>query len=144
MPDERKPSKRTTNSPRRARPAQPNQVAQPLQQASANAQHAEDDFVPVPPPSPEDFLRRSSPKIVPRHAKKRPTTFRKTLVPLLLTHGVFLPILGGLWFATEHDSPYRQLGVAAPIILIGGGLILLLLGVSNVLQIKHIQSIKGS
>jgi hypothetical protein len=58
-------------------------------------------------------------------------------VPLLLTHGVFLPILGILWFSTELDSPFRRLGVAAPLLLIILGAILLIFGVLNVLQLKH-------
>lgn len=61
------------------------------------------------------------------------------MIPLLLTHGLFLPLLGVLWFFTEADSPFRRLGVAIPILLIGVGAMLLLVGILNVLYLKHLQ-----
>jgi len=57
---------------------------------------------------------------------------RRTIVPILLTLGVMLPILGGLWFVTDEDSPFRALSIFVPIGLIVAGLIVLVVALLNV------------
>src|SRR5205085_11901771 len=54
--------------------------------------------------------------------------FRRTLIPILLTLGVALPVLGGWWFALDQDSPLRGVGLGLPTTLIAVGVILLTLG----------------
>lgn len=58
------------------------------------------------------------------------------LVPVLLSNGVLLPILGGLWFLTDEESPFRGPGVSLPIVLIVLGIVLFGLGILNGLQLR--------
>ena len=102
----------------------------------------EDDAVAVPAPTPDVFNRTTSGAAVPlrpnQAGTRRSLSMRRTVVPILLTNGVMLPVLGALWFATEDDSPFRIPGIALPISLIGVGLVLLALGIANALALRHL------
>lgn len=67
----------------------------------------------------------------------RRLSFRQTLIPILLTLGVLLPVLGMLPFVVSADSPLAavQSGVAATFIVIG--LAMLGLAIVNVIQVRH-------
>jgi hypothetical protein len=38
---------------------------------------------------------------------------KRTLIPILLSGGIMLVVIGGLWFTTEADSPFRDSGIWA-------------------------------
>jgi hypothetical protein len=46
--------------------------------------------------------------------------------------------MGGMWFLTDVDSPFRKLSSWTPIALIVIGGLLLLLGLLNAMQLKHL------
>jgi hypothetical protein len=96
----------------------------------------EDDSVAVPAPTHDVFTK---PRSSSYSRRARHSLFgRRTVVPILLTNGVLLPVLGGLWFLTEEDSPFRIPGIALPIALIVVGLLLLTLGLANALALRHL------
>jgi hypothetical protein len=63
---------------------------------------------------------------------------RRTLIPIMLTAGVMLPALGGLWFLTDTTSPFRRAGEWVPITLMATGVMLLVTGLLNALHVKHL------
>jgi hypothetical protein len=62
---------------------------------------------------------------------------RRTLIPIMLTAGVMLPALGGLWFTTDTTSPFRRSGEWVPFTLIGVGVLLLAVGLANAFHVRH-------
>ncbi len=96
----------------------------------------DDDSVIVPAPSPDVFLHKA-PAPRPAHGPVlQSLQLRRTLIPILLTNGVMLPVLGAAWFALGEDSRFRVVGPAVPITLIVVGVVLLGLGLLNVLQVR--------
>jgi hypothetical protein len=101
----------------------------------------DDDAVEVPAPTPDVFTRPKT-TTYPARRDMAPTAQsiwgRRTVVPILITNGVMLPTLGGLWFLTDEDSPFRIPGIALPIALIAVGIILLALGLANAMALRHL------
>jgi hypothetical protein len=102
----------------------------------------EDDAVAVPAPTADVFQRSSTGAAVPRRPNqagtRRSLSMRRTVVPILLTNGLMLQVLGAMWFATDDDSPFRIPGIALPISLIAIGVVLLALGIANALALRHL------
>ncbi|HWP41156.1 MAG TPA: hypothetical protein VNL70_09540 [Tepidisphaeraceae bacterium] len=98
----------------------------------------EDDLVPVPPPSTEMFLPKPPASGASARSAVRRIELIRTLIPILLTGGVMLAVLGGLWFTTEPDSPFRNSGIWLPWTLIGTGLVLFVVGLLNALHVRHL------
>jgi hypothetical protein len=91
----------------------------------------------VPAPSPEVFHHRPAPprpKKIPLHAR---LSFRRTIIPILLTMGVALPACAVWWMMQDEDSPLKLLGLRFPITLTVVGVVFLALGIVNVIQVKH-------
>jgi len=129
------PPKAVGSKPR-VRPAVPElshvEPHNPLSADGAN----EDDRVNVPPPSLDSFVKR---KLSQRVTNRKQTSLRhrQTMVPILLTTGVLFPVLAGLWCLTDVDSPFRKVGVWAPLVLLSVGLVTFLLGLLNVFQLRE-------
>jgi hypothetical protein len=103
--------------------------------SDATGQTDDDDAVIVPAPSVDAFIPKpASPTL--RTAAPPSLFLRRTLIPILLTAGVMLPVLGGLWFTTEIDSPFRDAGIWVPCTLIIVGIALLALGLLNAIHVK--------
>jgi len=119
----------------RNRPATP-QLSH-TEQVDSEDYGIEPDRVNVPPHRPMDsFVKR---KLSQRVANTRQTSLhhRQTIVPILLTTGVMFPVLAGLWCLTDVDSPFRKVGIWAPITLLSIGLVTLVLGFLNALQLRE-------
>lgn len=128
----------------RSRPARPlipvrssDSAQSPVRQPESPAATDADDLVNVPAPSMDVFRSRRKPAAPARIPMHRSIEFRRTIVPILLTFGLTLPILGGSWFATDEDSPFRLLGQGLPLALICIGVMLLGIGLLNVVQLKR-------
>jgi hypothetical protein len=93
----------------------------------------ESDLVSFSAPVPGTGVRRNAPPATVHHSM----FLRRTMVPILLSGGVGLPLLGGLWFKSDADSPFRVMGVGLPIGLIAVGAVFLLVGILNVMQLRR-------
>jgi hypothetical protein len=95
------------------------------------------DAVIVPAPDPGALAHRPPRK----RAKSQPLyarlSFRRTLIPILLTMGVALPGCAIWWCFLDADSPLKSISISFPITLAAVGLVLLGLGVMNMLFVKH-------
>lgn len=124
----------------RVRPAAP-----VLQNASSHeaTSHADapvdDDHVNFPAPGAEVFLpKKSRARRVHERSLLSKLRYRRTLVPIMLTLGVMLPILAGLWYILGNDSPFKKIKPTIPPVLMGIGIVFLVFGVMNVLQLRQI------
>jgi hypothetical protein len=77
------------------------------------------------------------PRIARRSGPSRSLTTRRTMIPILLTLGVCLPLVAGWWFHLPDDAPVRGLGSAFPFAMLIGGGAMLLLAVINMLSVRH-------
>lgn len=98
----------------------------------------DDDSVIVPAPSPQALLPGTARRWTQDRNALRSLFFRRTMIPILLTCGLMLPSLGILWFMADVDSVVRRSGLWLPLTLIAMGAILLLLGVINMAQVRHL------
>ena len=119
----------------RVRPAFPTLTTSDAESQAVNA-----DRVIMPAVTPDYLLAkhraaaaRTAPP--PMHQSLR---VRRTIVPILLTLGLLLPLLGALWFLTDDDSPFRALNIAVPISLIAVGVILFILAILNIVHLAHV------
>lgn len=125
----------SSSKPKPARVARPEAPPLVVNDQPINQPLLEDDFVMMPAPDPSAFVSTARFK---RPATPSKSLFaRRTIVPLLLTHGLLLLTLGGLWFLTDEDSIYRPLGAGTALAMIAGGAILLALGILNVLHLQR-------
>ena len=61
------------------------------------------------------------------------------MIPVLLTCGVLLGTLGGLWFTLDPDAPLRaSRGAWLPATLIAIAAVLLALAAINMAQVRHL------
>ena len=82
-------------------------------------------FAPRPPP-----IRPRTPPIYTR------LSFRRTIIPILLTMGVALPGCAIWWFTLDEDAPLRLIGLRFPITLTLIGIVMLALAILNMLQVR--------
>jgi hypothetical protein len=121
----------------RVRPAVPvlgSQAADPFG-AGGDSQY---ELVNMPAPGLEVFL----PKKSKAERRRRQTLlsslqYRRTLVPIMLTLGVLLPVLCGIWYKLDSHSPFKKIDPKLPPVLMVMGLMFLALGVLNVLQLRE-------
>jgi hypothetical protein len=128
---------RTNSRSSRVRPAVPERSPGSVDPyTSSEGKNADDDAVIVPAPGMDAFVRhRRTP--LPAPGANQAVQFRRTLVPILLTLGLMLPALAGLWFMADDGSPFKLVGRWLPFALLGLGAVLLSLGLVNIMVLKH-------
>jgi predicted RND superfamily exporter protein len=67
-------------------------------------------------------------------------SFRRTIIPILLTCGLMLPVIG-LWSMLDHNAPLAAVGTGVDVLLIVVGAVLLGLGIVNALHVNHLLKI---
>jgi hypothetical protein len=68
--------------------------------------------------------------------------FRRTIIPILLTCGLMLPIIG-IWSLLDPNSPIAAIGKGPETALIAVGIVLLGLGIVNALHVRQILAMKA-
>jgi hypothetical protein len=93
------------------------------------------DFsVAAPAPDPSVFAPKHSTRDL---LLERRIHTRRTLIPILLTVGVLMPLVGGLKWLRGSDSPFAAWPLWAPVVLFLCGLLLLTLGYANMMQVRQ-------
>lgn len=126
----------------RVRPAAPVLQDAGLDDPSSRGESSvDDDHVNFPAPSSEVFLpRKSRATRVSERTLLASLRYRRTLVPIMLTLGVMLPILSGIWYTLGNDSPFKKVKPTIPPVLLGVGIVFLIFGIMNVLQLRQLLS----
>lgn len=135
----------SASPPRRLRPAVP-VIAQPTHSEPSYTTSVpaapDDDIIPMPLDALPSQRRATSAPV--RKPVPQSLNFRRTLVPILLTLGVLLPALGGFWFFTDDDSPFKLLHIAVPVGLIFLGALMFVLGIFNAMHLGHLLKAKAN
>ena len=63
---------------------------------------------------------------------------RQTLIPVLLTLGVMLPVVGSLKWLSSPESPFRTWDTTAVLLLIAVGVVALLMAGVNMIQVRQL------
>ena len=63
---------------------------------------------------------------------------RRTLIPVLLTLGVMLPVVASLKWWSSPESPFRTWSTTPVLLLIAVGLVSLLMAVVNMIQVRDL------
>jgi hypothetical protein len=101
---------------------------------AAEQRAGDDDMMSAPAPDASVFApRRSTRDLV----AERRIHNRRTLIPILLTCGVLMPIVGALKWLRGPESPFSAWPVWAPFLLVACGLVLLLLAFANMMQVRR-------
>ena len=96
----------------------------------------DDDTLNLPAPGPEAFAPRRPPVRPKRELVSRTVGFKQTLIPILLSQGVLLPLIATYLLVLGEESPLA--GHAwIPLSLLGIGLVLLLFAVITMLQVRN-------
>lgn len=95
------------------------------------------EVVIAPAPPPEAFSPKSQQPKPARQPYYARIEFRRTIIPILLTSGVTLAVLGGGYFLIDPDSPLRNVQWWIPVTLLLISPLLLALAVLNMLHVKH-------
>jgi hypothetical protein len=102
--------------------------------ADAPAPAADDDMLGAPAPDASVFApRRSTRDLV----AERRIHNRRTLIPILLTCGVLMPVVGSLKWLMGPESPFAAWSIWAPVMLFLCGPVLLGLAGANMMQVKQ-------
>jgi hypothetical protein len=116
-----------------ARPAGPARPIAPGAPPAADAVQAE--VVPVDDAPPIEY--RSAPRRPPpRPPFFKTLGFRRTSIPILLSTGVMMLLMGVLRFVVDEASPLAMLALWTTVMLLVAGPVLILLGVANMLHVK--------
>jgi hypothetical protein len=97
----------------------------------------DDDAMNVPAPERSVFVHHPPPLRPPATPLYARLSFRRTIIPILLTMGVALPVCAGWWFSLDKDAPLRSIGLRFPITLAVIGFVMLGLAVMNMLHVKR-------
>ena len=91
---------------------------------------------PQTPPQPRhETTRRRAVKSV---ALDRAIKTRQTLIPVLLTLGVMLPLVGSLKWWSSPESPFRAWSETPVLLLIAIGVVSLMMAVMNMIQVRDL------
>jgi hypothetical protein len=128
-------------------PPQP-QVAAPRDQAFTVTNDEDDDVIAdlaaaidvggmspinIPAPSSTSAARRRGRT---REAILASLFVRRTLIPIMLTLGILLPVLGAAWFVMPVESPFKAVGQELPWAMLLIGPVFLVVGILNMLQVR--------
>ena len=93
----------------------------------------DDDAMMAPAPDASAFIKSAASRAV----KRKPTSdLKQTLVPILLTSGLMLCVMGSLKFFLGEESPYSALPTWVIGMMYGLGGVLLILAMFTMLQVK--------
>ncbi len=92
---------------------------------------ADDDTMMAPRPDPQMLGHVRS-----RKTAVSTSNIKRTMIPILLTIGMLLILFGALKYVRGPDSPYAALPGSIVITAFGGGAVLLVFAVLNMLQVK--------
>ena len=98
-----------------------------------------DEMLAAPPPDPSVFAPRYSTRDL---LAERRIHHRRTLIPILLTCGVLMPLVGSLKWVRGPDSPFASWPIWAPVLLAMSGAALLALAFANMRQVKRMMSLQ--
>ena len=93
-----------------------------------------DEMVAAPAPDPSVFAPKRSTRDL--HLERRIHN-RRTLIPILLTCGVLMPLVGSLKWLRGLESPFAAWPLWAPLVLFAFGLIMLTLAYANMKQVRR-------
>jgi hypothetical protein len=113
-----------------ARPAA-SPAATPLTRA---ASQVDDDASVAPAPDPSQLGRVHSGA---SSAFESSLRMKRTLIPILLTLGVMLPITGSLKWLAPRDSAFAAWSSGLALAILAVGVCMLGIAVANMLQVKH-------
>jgi hypothetical protein len=122
-------------SPGPARPAAPVIASQSASEPQAQVID-DDDRVIVPAPS-ADVFRHQGTGVSARRTPARRLSLRRTLIPILLTAGLILFVLGLLRFLWTENNPLAGLQTWLVAIMFVFALVLWGLAAVNILAVKH-------
>ncbi len=119
----------TGEKPRKARPAAPagfaGRPASPIEEPEA-----------VPSPAPASSAGPRVPSAVLKlNEQAKQVEFKRTIIPLLLTMGVILPLGGIAAILLGEDSPFGE-GIALPISMVVMGLLILAAAIVTMMQVR--------
>ena len=100
---------------------------------AANA--SSDEILAAPAPDASVFASRRPTRDL---RAERQIHTRRTLIPILLTCGVLMPVVGALKWLRGPESPFAAWPVWAPIALAACGVVLLLLAFGNMMQVRQL------
>jgi len=117
-------------------PADEQQVASGLESVIAD----DADEVNVPPP-PMEYLGHTHhvapPSASPMMPRYQSLGYKRTLIPILLTTGLCMAVLGACRFILPPDTGLGNLPMYIPYVLFGFSVISLVFGVLTMFQVKH-------
>jgi hypothetical protein len=95
----------------------------------------EDDAVVVPA-APLSALGPHARPAVRRHSRSAASAqkFRQTIIPILVTLGALMFVTAALKYVVHPDAPLAALPGWVALVLVGGGVVLMLLAVINMIQ----------
>lgn len=115
-------------------PAAPGVAAAPVARA---ASQVDDDASVAPAPTPAQLGRIHSGA---PSALQSSLRMKRTLIPILLTLGVMLPVTGSLKWLAPRDSAFAAWSSGLAVAILVVGLCLLVAAVANMMQVKHMLS----
>lgn len=96
----------------------------------------DDDTLNLPAPGPEAFAPRRPVVRPKRELVSRTVGFKQTLIPILLSQGVLLPLIATYLLALGEESPLAG-DAWIPLSLLVIGLVMLLFAVITMLQVRN-------
>ena len=102
--------------------------------ASASAQTGFDDDAAVAPrPDPQKLGRH----LVEHTRHESSLRAKRTLIPILLTLGVLLPVMASLKWLSSPESAFAEWSSGLALAMLVAGLVILAAAIANMLSVKH-------
>ena len=107
---------------------------------AAGAAGFDDDAAVAPPPDPKKLGRH----LIERTRFESQLRFKRTLIPVLLTLGVLLPLTASLKWLAPRESAFAEWSSGLAITILFAGAVILAAAVANMLSVKHMLSQRPS
>lgn len=119
------PSLPSRPAPGRARPATPVRAAAPLQPDQVEHVESAETY---------DSVKEATPGKPPvKTPRSRTLGFRRTVIPVLLTTGLMMIVMGAARWFIDEEAPLARMPVWVVGVLLGAGAVFVALGVANIL-----------